>query len=49
MSRSIVISNRIAAMTLSPLNAGLVMMRERMAWTRSNISASVEYALSSTP
>ena len=39
-SRSMVCSNKIAARTREPSNAGLVSTRVRMAWTRSNISAS---------
>ena len=40
--RSIVISNRIAPRMRSPVKAGLVMMRERIWWIRSYISASPE-------
>ena len=39
-SRSMVCSNKIAARMREPSNAGLVSTRVRMAWTRSNISAS---------
>ena len=39
-SPSMVRSNRIAASTLSPLNAGAVMMRTRISCTSRNISAS---------
>ena len=46
ISRSIVISNRIAPRMRSPLKAGLVMMRVRISWIRSNISSSPEYASS---
>ena len=38
--RSMVCSNKIAARMREPSNAGLVRTRVRMAWTRSNISAS---------
>lgn len=44
-----VCSNRIAASTRSPVNAGEVMIRDRIWWMRSNISFSEEYALSSMP
>ena len=37
---SMVCSNRIAASTRVPSNAGLVSTRVRIAWTRSNISSS---------
>ena len=37
---SIVPSNRIVPMTLSPLKAGAVMMRARISWISWNISAS---------
>ena len=40
-SRSMVCSNKMAASTRLPPNAGLVSTRVRMAWTRSNISVSV--------
>ena len=49
ISRSMVISNRIAPSTRSPLNAELVMMRLRISWIRSNIASSPEYASSSMP
>ncbi len=39
-SRSMVCSNRMAARTREPSKAGLVSTRVRIAWTRSNISAS---------
>jgi hypothetical protein len=47
--RSIVFSNRIAPSTLSPLKAGLLMIRVRISWMRSYISVSPEYIDSSTP
>ena len=37
-----VCSNRMAARMRSPVNTGLVTMRVRMAWIRSNISVSSE-------
>ena len=40
--RSIVISKRIAPSTLSPLKLGLVMIRLRISWMRSNMSSSEE-------
>src|SRR6478609_4081950 len=40
---------RIAPRIRSPVNTGLVMMRVRAAWMRSNISASDEYCNSSMP
>src|SRR5690606_28187593 len=39
----------MAPMIRSPSNAGLVMMRVRISWMRSNISCSFEYASSPTP
>ena len=42
--RSMVCSNRMAARMRSPVKTGLVTMRVRIAWTRSNISASSAYA-----
>jgi hypothetical protein len=44
-----VFSNRIAPTIRSPSNAGLVMMRVRISWMRSNISSSPEYASALTP
>jgi hypothetical protein len=49
ISRSIVCSNRIAPITRSPVKAGDITMRDRMAWMRSNIPASVDQASSDTP
>src|SRR5580700_9292479 len=49
ISRSMVCSNRIAARIRVPSNAGLVITRVRMAWTRSNISSSVPYRSRSMP
>ena len=40
--RSIVISNRIEPRIRSPVNTGLVMIRVRISWIRSYISASLE-------
>ena len=36
-------------MILSPVKAGDLMMRVRILWTRSNICASLDQTLSSTP
>ena len=47
--RSTVISNKIAPRMRSPVNAGLLIILVRIACTRSNISSSLEYAVSSTP
>ena len=41
MVRSMVCRNRIAARIREPSNAGFVMTRVRIAWTRSNIWSSV--------
>ena len=49
MSRSIVSSNRMAARIRSPLKAGLVMMRVRIAWMRSIISPSLDQRSSAIP
>ena len=49
MTPSMVCSNKIAARIESPVNASLVMMRARMAWTLANISASPAYASSAMP
>jgi hypothetical protein len=46
---SIVRSNRMAPITLSPVKAGEVMMRERIWWMRPNISSSLPQAPSSIP
>jgi hypothetical protein len=42
ISRSMVFSNRIAPITFSPVKAGAMAIRVRMAWIRSNISSSEE-------
>ena len=46
---SSVASNRMAPSTRSPVKAGLETMRSRILWTRSIISLSLLYSLSSTP
>ena len=49
MSRSMVCSNKIAPRMREPSNAGSVITRVRIAWTRPNISSSEVYRLSSMP
>jgi hypothetical protein len=44
-----VFSNRMAPIIRLPSKLGLVMIRLRISWMRSNISVSLEYSSSPTP